>query len=350
MIQHSATHIALIATVGLTACGGGGGGSDVPQATVPQFSNSIAAASGPAVTAHSGPAVGIGTTVPLAAILIRDFTSEMATDGSADLILRIAGTDYRLAQDPNTGTYLATTPALNLAVELAVSDEASLMLLVTEDSSAYFGSFHDFGNTISSTAPLSGTSYYIGPAAYVATITGVGGSAGSGGFVFETDFDAALVDGRIALQDLNGTGFNVDFEDAPIHATGFSTSNLQVGGLAGITVVGELQASFYGSDARQVAGTFALERDSDLNMSSDQFLSGGFLGNQQSPAAIEALLNGDPVQVSDGERIVLGSGSVVGGSGSVYPDGSSSYYNSNTGVSFGADGGGCYYVGDWSNC
>ena len=43
-------------------------------------------------------------------------------------------------------------------------------------------------------------------------------------------------------------------------------------------------------------------------------------------------------------------GFVMGGSGQVNPDGSSSYYNPNLGTSFGADGDGCYYVGDWSNC
>ena len=47
---------------------------------------------------------------------------------------------------------------------------------------------------------------------------------------------------------------------------------------------------------------------------------------------------------------MLGSSSVIGGSGSVYPNGASTYYNSNTDVSFGADGGGFHYVGDWLNC
>jgi len=340
-------HITTFAMLSLAACGGGGG-SSLPQATVPEFTSNLGASAGPAVNTHTEGGVGIQNGV--AGGIGRNFTSQLANDGSGDIIISSGGLDYRLAQDPSSGTYLFTSTDLDLAAEVAVSDEAGLLLLVVRDRNTLSGSFHDFGNAIGNTAPLSGSAYYIGPAAYVATIAGVGSTAGSGGFVFEANFDTAVVDGRIALQDLNGTRFNVDFEDATVGTTGFNATNLQVSGLTGITIASALDASFYGAGAEQVAGTFAINRDVDGNTVPDQFLSGGFLGNQQSQEAVAALLNGDPVQVAGGEQIVLGSGSVVGGSGSVYPDGSSSYYNSNTGVSFGADGGGCYYVGDWSNC
>ncbi|MDX8353591.1 transferrin-binding protein-like solute binding protein [Cognatiyoonia sp. IB215182] len=339
--------MALLGVSCLAACGGGGGGSDdspaAAQASIPLFTNDFQAFAGAQSFTTSAREVRTnGATVTL------DLTIRAANDGSGDIIITEGGNDFRLSQDPNTGTYLFDNGTVALAAEAALSDHAGLMLIVADQNGVQGGSFHAFGDQIASTVPVTGTAYYIGPSAYVATLSSGGVTSGSGGFVFEANFDTNMVDGVIALQDASGTSFTLDFEDATVGAQGFTADNLRLNGLNATVTASGLQAGFFGDEAEQVAGSF----DVDLTDSAgtQALVAGGFLGDKQSPEAVAALASGQPVATSQGEQIVLGSGSLIGSSGSVYPDGSSSYYNSNTGVSFGADGGGCYYVGDWSNC
>lgn len=338
----------------LAACGGGtgtgtgtgpsGGGS--AAVTAPTLSGDVAsfarsrsfASTSRAARVSGGTADAFPETVQISA----------APDGSGDLVVNFGSGDVRLQQQSSDDSiYLFDNGVISLAGRTALGQDAGILFLISQSANAQAGGFHAFGNETADVAALSGSAYYVGPSAYIATTTGGQVNGGSGGVVLEVDFDGNDVDGVLALQDTGGTNFTVGFENAPISGSGFSSQSLVTNGLSGTVASSELNGRFYGSGAGEAAGTFYMNIADGASAS---HVSGAFLGSQQSQAAVQALASGQGVSTQSGEQIVLGSGSVVGGSGSVYPNGASSYYNSNTNVSFGADGGGCYYVGDWSNC
>ena len=341
----------------LSGCGGSGGsgGPEVVTASLPLLQSDVAAfVGGQSFTSTARFLQVSGST----ATAFPETIGVRAT-GGGNLILTIGGSDFTLTRDAATGRYVYTAPSGSVAiVEAALSDHVGTLLLVVEDpgfpNPTFSGGFLLVGNPSTDVGGQRGRAVYIGPSAYLAVTDGGEVNGGSGGFLFSADFDSRTVDGRIALRDApTGTDFTLDFTGAPISGGGFATSNLQQSGLNGTVSASQLNAAFYGPGAAQVGGTYTMDLASGAGNTA---LAGVLLGNRQSfdlddlAAAAAAAQNGQSSINVGGETIVLGSGSVVGGSGSVYPGGASTYYNSNTGVSFGADGGGCYYVGDWSNC
>lgn len=342
----------LSAVAFLTACGGGtgtvlgtSGGPTGTTVTAPSLTGDVRQfARGQTFTSTAQVARVRG---PVADSFTENVQIRAASDGTGDLIVNFGNGDVRLQQQSNDSIYLANQGTTSLAGRTALGEDAGILLLVSQSPNGQAGGFHAFGNETPNVTALSGSAYYVGPSAYVASTTGGAITAGSGGIVLEVDFDSEQVDGVLALQDTASNRFTVGFENAPITNQGFSSQSLVANGLNGTITNSDLKGQFYGSGAGEAAGTYAVTYIEGANTTN---VSGAFLGTQQSEAAVQALAAGQSVNTSGGEQIVLGSGSVVGGSGSVYPNGASTYYNSNTDVSFGADGGGCYYVGDWSNC
>lgn len=341
-LPHAPLLTALLLTA-LAGCGGSGTSSGSTTLSVPELSSDFSsfAPGGQSFssTARTVQVAGLAAGAGSQTIAVR-----AADDGSSDIILTADGTDIRLSPDPATGTYLGQSNGQTIAAEAALSQHAGLLLLVEDGGFAQSGAFHVFGTESVDVGAQSGSAFYIGPSTYLATTEGGFVNAGAGGFVFEVSFDSAEVDGLFTLQDTTGTQFTLVFEDAAVTSTGFSSDTIVQQGLNGTLSGASLDATFYGPNAQQLGGTYSF----DINSGGvqDAFFAGGFLGDRQSQAAIDALASGEPAQTSTGETIVLGPGGVVGGSGSVYPDGSSSYYNSTTDVSFGSDGSGCYYSGD----
>ena len=261
---------------------------------------------------------------------------------------------FRLSRNATTGDYLLSTSGGSIFAEAALGRDAGVVLFVAQGASVS-GGFAVVGRESADVASQTGRAIYLGPSAFLTVAETGAVTGGSGGFILEADFGTATVDGVIALATSNNSAqFRIGFENAPISGSRFTATNLQQNGLANTVVTASnLDAAFYGSGAGEVGGTYALDLVSGGNQA---WIAGAFLGNRQSftaadlAAAAAAAQSGQATINVGGETIVLGSGSVVGGSGSVYPSGASTYYNSNTGTSFGADGGGCYYVGDWSNC
>lgn len=360
-------HIASVLSLAAFVSGcGGDEGPNVLQASLPQFSNDIRGfARGGEAFPTTVTFVGsddLGGFANSANLTVRS-----ANDGSGNLILvNDAGETFTLRRGAS-GEYSLNTGGTSLLVQGAFSDDVGALVLVqgTETGNRFSGvaGFGVIGRESTDVGRQRGNAIYVGPSAYfiVSNDTGdIGG--GSGGFVLAADFDRAAVDGRIALTDSSSTQFLLDFRDAPITGNGFATSNLTQTGLNGTITSSRLSAKFYGGNAAQVGGIYGVDIAAGGGSGSAS-LRGVLVGNRQSfnvddliaAAAAEqaggAQGGGGQASINTGrERIVLGSGSVVGGSGSVYPGGASSYYNSNTGASFGADGSGCYYVGDWSNC
>ena len=353
----------LSVVLAVSACGGSDEGPNVLQASLPQFSNDIrdfarGGESFPTTVTFVG-SDDLGGFANSATLTVRS-----ANDGSGNLILvNDAGETFTLRRAAS-GEYSLNTGGTNLSVQGAFSDDVGTFVLVqgtgTGDRFSGIAGFGVIGRESTDVGRQRGSAIYLGPSAYfiVSNDTGqIGG--GSGGFLLSADFDRAAVDGRIALTDSSSTQFLLDFQDAPISGNGFSTSNLTQTGLNGTITSSRLTATFYGGNAAQVGGIYGVDIAAGGSSAS---LRGVLVGNRQefnvddliaAAAAQEGgsqAGGGQPTISTGGERIVLGSGSVVGGSGSVFPSGASTYYNSNTGVSVGAAGGGCYYVGDWSNC
>ena len=215
----------------------------------------------------------------------------------------------------------------------------------------FTGGFLLIGDPSTDVGSETGPAIYLGPSAYLAVTDGGDVNGGSGGFLIAADFDNADVEGRVALTDgPTGTDFTIDFTGAPISGAGFSMANLQQTGLNGTVAASQLYADFYDPGATQVGGTYRLDLTSGAGSS---VITGVLIGDRQDfdvDGLVAAAQSGQGAINVGGERIVLGSGSVIGGSGPVYPNGASTYYNSNTDVSLAADGGGGGYLGDWSNC
>lgn len=330
--------------LGLAACGGAGdgagAGSEGTAAALPAFqSNFQQFADGGETYTSAAPALSTNGVSPQAANTT--VSVRAATDGSDAILVSVDGRNYRLDYNSATGVYEGSggDPVQLVA---GLSEDAGALLLAEAASGI---SVHVVGQTPNDTSALTGRATYLGPLAYVfATGNPLGGGrvgAGRGGATLNADFGEGTIDGRLVFA-VSGGEVQMDMARAAIGQNGFaSTLGLVNGGaLDGAVLTGSaIEGQFYGDAARQVAGVFSadLQIASALGQES-AVLSGGYVAEKQGAV------------VADGETIVLGSGTVIGGSGSVYPNGASTYYNSLTDVSFGADGQGCYYVGDWSNC
>lgn len=339
--------IILPAALVLAACNGSDGPGGF-QATLPQLTGDVStfAQSGETFSASTRIVRTSGTAgdVVQTTVAVRD-----AGDGSGDLILEDGGTDFRLVRNPNTGDYTFSNGSLTYFARAALGQSSGAILILGQSGSTTAAGFIPVARPSADIAGQTGKAVYLGPSTYIAVST-VNGAAtsGSGGIIMEADFDTATVDGAIALTDTaSSTEFLIGFEDAAITGSGFSTTNLTQQGLAGNVTGSSLNATFAGSGAAEASGVYTM----DVDFGSDQAaLAGAFVAGRQAGDLADIAANGGAVALPGGEQIVLGSGSVIGGSGSVYPDGSSSYFNSNTGVNFGADGSGCFYVSGWSNC
>ena len=337
----------------LAGCGGGGGvGTETTtlRASLPELQNDLSQFAAPGETfASTSRFVDTNGNVGNLALTLRP-----ANDGSGNLILNAGGTDITLARDAASGRYISSGVGSATVAEAVFGRDVGVVLLVeTQLAGADTGGFAVIGRQSVDVPGQRGKAVYLGPSAFLAVTQSGAVNGGSGGFILEADFDTRSVDGVIALTEAaTSTQFQIGFENAPISGGGFSTTNLQQSGLNGSVTASNLNAAFYGAGAGEVGGTYTMDLDTGGSAS---WIAGAFLGNRQdfdlqAVAAAAAAQGGTGSITVGGETIVLGSGSVIGGSGSVYPSGASTYYNSNTGVSFGADGGGCYYVGDWSNC
>jgi hypothetical protein len=334
----------------LSACGGGEDDTvAIFPASLPEFSNqmtSFAAA---------------GESFPLNVVLVfsdettrsvvgpnTNFTLILAADGSGDLS---RGTNTYVF-DSATGIY-RTEGSDPTSARLALSRDVGLILFGGGQNGNGLVALGIFGRESTDVGVQGGKAIYMGPSAYLAVDNGTGAvTGGGGGFLLTADFDRAAVDGRIALSDAsNPSGqFFLDISGAPISGNGFATTSLQASGLNGTVTGSALEATFYGAGAGQVGGVYKVDVSAGGGTAQ---LAGVLIGDRQGidlDALVTALQNGQAAIAVGGERIVLGSGTVVGGSGSVYPGGASSFYNATTGASFGADGGGCLFAGDWSNC
>lgn len=333
----------------LAGCSGGGDtGSGVFQASLLQLTDDFSQFASGSQT-YSGTARFVQSDGSSGSSADIDIAVRSANDGSGDIIVNImGGADVRLSRDATSGQYLYTDTTGGLFAQAALGRDSGAILLVGEGGGLATAGFVVVGQPSGDVGVQSGKALYLGPSAFLAVSDNGAVNGGGGGFILEADFDTATVDGSIALTDTpTSTQFLIGFQDAPIAGNGFSTSTLTQSGLNGTVTASGLDATFYGTGAAEVGGTYTMDLVSGTTSTA---LAGAFVGGRQAGDLESVVASGGAVNVGGGESIVLGSGSVIGGSGSVYPDGSSSYYNSNTGVSFGADSGGCYYVGDWSNC
>jgi hypothetical protein len=352
-------HIAGTLALFVSGCGGSEeGGLATLRASQPEFSNDFAAfAAGSA--GFSTTMVAVGSDGQSGSTGRIPVTVQPTDDGSGDMVILVEGeAPIRLARTPE-GQYALTTPDGSLFVDAALSRHAGSLVLVQQVGNEVLAGLAVLGRETTNTAGQRGQAIFLGPSSYIAVDDGGQILGGSGGFLMVADFDSAAVDGRLALNNpVNPSNqFFFDFRNAPISGNGFSSSNLTQTGLNGTVTASALDARFYGPEAAQVGGTYEVDIAGGGGTAA---FRGVLIGDRQdfdvdalvaAAQAAQATPSSPPPSIAVGnERIVLGSGSVVGGSGSVYPGGASSYYNSNTGTSFGADGGGCYYVGDWSNC
>ena len=336
----------------LLAAGCGGGeeqtGARSFQATLPELTNDFSAFAGGESFSGTGSLVQAESGTGAASTF--DIAVRPADDGSGDIIVNVdGGNDIRLDRNAATGQYVFSDVTGTLFAESVMGEDVGTLLLVAEGGGTTSAGFLVVGRESVDVAAQSGKALYLGPSAFIAVSDTGALNGGGGGFVLEANFDTASVDGVIALTDsASSTQFQIGFENAPISGNGFSSASLQQTGLNGTVTASGLDAAFYGGSAAEVGGTYTMNLATGGNTT---FLAGAMIGSRQS-ADIEDIVasSGGSVDIGGGESVVLGSGSLVGGSGSVYPDGSSSYYNSSTGVSYGADSSGCYYVGDWSNC
>lgn len=346
----------------VAGCGGGATDTTSPTqstqfaATLPELSNVFAQFANGAEEYDANPRwlQSTGTSGDTAGIPV---TIRSADDGSGDIIVNDGEFDYRLARDDSSGQYLlptavdalfGDTAGSSIFGEAVLGDDVGVILIAEQAVDQDSAGFLLFGRESTDVGVQSGKALYLGPSAFLSVADNGAVNGGGGGFVMEADFGAATVDGVIALTDaVTSTEFQLGFEEAAIAGNGFSTTALQQSGLSGVIISSDLSATFYGDDAAEVGGSFDIDLVTGGTVT---FLSGAMIGARQSGDLEDVAASGGSFDIGGGETVTLGSDALTGGSGSVYPDGSSSYFNSNTGASFGADASGCYYVGDWSNC
>lgn len=339
--------MALPAALVLGACNGSGSeGPAAFQASLPQLTDDFEAfAQG---QTYSTTTRAVQTNGSSGGSIQVNLSIRPANDGSGDLILTDGGTDFRLQRNASTGEYLYSDGSLVYFAQAALGEDAGAVLVFSQSLSSAAAAFVPVGRPSSDVGVQTGKAVYLGPSAFVAAFNNGATTSGTGGIVMEADFDSATVDGVIALTDVTqSTQFLLEFENAAISGNGFSSTNLTQQGLAASVNSSSLEATFNGAGAAEAGGVYTMDL---VSGSAQAALAGAFVAGRQQGDLAAIAASGGTVALPGGEQIVLGSGSVIGGSGSVYPDGSSSYYNSNTGVNFGTDSNGCIYTSNWSNC
>ena len=341
----------------VAACGGGGGGGgDDDEEAAAAFRASL-----PAFSSEMTTFAADGESFPVNVVIVNtDGTSGQVTGPNPNftLVLRPGGSGElafgtgTFTYDPDSGLYRSNDIPPRF-LSLALSRDAGVMIFGGAQNGGGFALAGVFGRESPDVGVQTGTAVYIGPSAYLAVENATGAVAGgSGGFLMTADFSRAAVDGRIALSDASDPSrqFFLDFTGAPISGVGFTASSLSATGLDGTVSRSGLEAKFYGAGAGQVAGVYTV--DVTASDGSSQ-LAGVLLGDRQSfdADALAAVAQGGPASIDvNGGRIVLGSGSVFGGAGSIYPNDAEAYYEPGAGARFGADGAICLFSGGLLNC